>query len=191
MARVMDQLDPEYVPTTKMRGIRFRNEIQDDGIYQGTWGRYTYTMKPNDWMGPKTPKEMVLTASHKPYQTGLMRSKKHLTVGRSPATRSFVRDHSCSGLDGTYTEIAASTARHELGHHIWFSMSPGKQQEFRRIYRKLEDERRVNSVLGYYGANNADEGFAEAFSLFTHKRYRRGGALGAELEACMGRLFRR
>jgi len=191
MARVMDQLDPDYVPTKKMRGIRFRNEIQDDGIYQGTWGRYTYTMKQGDWMGPKVPKEMALTASHKPYQTGLMRSKKHLKVGRSPATRSFVRDHACSGLDGTYAEIGASTARHELGHHIWFSMSPGKQQEFRRIFRKLEDERKVNSVLGYYGGTNVEEGFAEAFSLFTHKRYRRGGALGAELEACMGRLFRR
>jgi hypothetical protein len=66
-------------------------------------------------------------------------------------------------------ESIVGSARHELGHHLYYIVE--KNIEWDKIY-ELRKAVFWRNNLSTYGASNSHEGFAELFSSMTHKSYR-------------------
>lgn len=64
--------------------------------------------------------------------------------------------------------------RHEYGHHVWYKMlDQGQRDTFRQFY-KQEHFSEIEEEISTYAKSNVQELFAEAFAIYTHKKYVRG-----------------
>jgi SPP1 gp7 family putative phage head morphogenesis protein len=74
------------------------------------------------------------------------------------------------GVHVTGNDIA-SVYRHEFGHEVYeVGLSRGKQKEWNKIGQKYVG----TSTVSRYGGTNTSELFAESFSAYTSKNYKRG-----------------
>lgn len=138
---------------------------------------------------------MEVTGSSDYKNTGGLYQKDYqkITISRGKGKKDWTERRAVVG-DANINYSGPGIYRHELGHHVWdHYYGPGKR-EFIAAYKSMTDQE-IHSGISYYAAKKSgnarlvSEGFAEAFSAWTHPGYGTPKKLTKRIELVMEKYF--